>query len=35
MCRIKGIKMENDWLLGKDVPYEPEFKSEEEYIEAQ
>ncbi len=25
----------NDWLLGKDVPYEPEYKSEEEYIEAQ
>ena len=32
--RIK-LAEENDWLLGKDAPYKPEFKSEEEYILAQ
>ncbi len=25
----------NDWLLGKDVSYIPEFESEEDYIQAQ
>lgn len=25
----------HDWLIGIDTPYESEFKSEEEYIQAQ
>ena len=25
----------SDWLLGKDADYEPEFRTEEEYIAAQ
>jgi len=26
---------DKDWLIGKDTPYESEFKTEEEYINAQ
>ena len=25
----------NDWLIGINTPYEPEYHSEEEYIQAQ